>query len=164
MHRHCFSKFLITFYCSLTSFKRTSGYFLSEDGKYYPLFDEKEIISESAAFKTEINIKCCQEFVQKLLLLGIAENAYLIINKGIRVLSSFMNNPNTYYLKALIGIKMSQSQYNSRYLIDRLTVTHLLNKTFIWYEGSFKYSYGNVGLFFFNKIGNLCLKIIQRLK
>ena len=109
-------KYLLEHYFSITPFKRCSGY--KKEGQIIrPLFDENEYISKSAESSCAVNQNICIKYAERMEQLGICDKSMQILELGLAALSDFLIQPDRYYLKALIGIDMSQTQYKRREMV-----------------------------------------------
>ena len=154
-------KYLLEHYFSITPFQRCSGYKLEEE-RVCPIFDNKEYISQYTQESSNINLHICEMYAQRFISLGIYDKSSQIMELGLAALSSFINNPNRNYLKSLLNVDISQTQHRKRLLIKYFSPFDFYKKNTAWYEGAIKLSYGNLGLFLFKKIINIC-KIVKRL-
>lgn len=154
-------KDILEHYFSITPFKRTSHY-VRENNGVIPLFDTMEIVHPEAESIYKINERVCVEFARRLLLVSNIDDISLGIEPGLAVFSSFIKTPNRKYLKALLNVNTSQTQFNHRSLVGIVGVTTFFRKTICWYEGSFKYTYGSLGLWLYNKIISKCVRVFLK--
>lgn len=141
-------KYLLEHYFSITPFKRCSGY--KKEGQIIrPLFDENEYISKSAESSCALNQKICIKYAERMEQLGICDKSMQILELGLAALSDFLIQPDRYYLKALIGIDMSQTQYKRKEMVKYINPFDLFKKNIAWYEGSIKLTFGRVGLWLY---------------
>lgn len=150
-----YGKYILEHYFSITPFRRCAGYEY-KDGRINPIFDDEEILSLEAEKCTYININCSKEFARRMILMDALQNSDEIINCSLAILSSFILKPDKSYLRALLNINMSQTQYKERLLVKYVHLSDFFSKKIAWYEGSVKLTYGQLGLTLFNFFKKTC--------
>lgn len=157
------SKYVLEHYYSITPFIRTSHYcYDSRKDKVIPVYDKCELVNPISEKICKTNVDVCVLFAKQMLLCHHENYFNQVLLSGLALLSSFMKIPSRFYLKALLDVNMSQTQFKNRYLIDYVGLRSFLKKTVIWYEGSIMLTYGKVGFWLYNKIGKKCAKILIR--
>ena len=152
---------LLEHYFSITPYKRTSHYTKNVTG-VEPVFDNKEIVNPHAESDSVINIDICVQYANKMLMLHQQNNGATLMNLGFMTLSSFVQNPDPNYLKALTNVYTSQTQLQSKKLIDRVGVRSIINKEVRWYEGSILFTYGTLALWLYKNVIKRCAKIFLK--
>lgn len=155
------SMYVLEHYYSITPFARTSHYcYDASQREVTPVYDKYEMINSISEQICKTNIDVCVLFAKKMLLYHQKNEYRQILLSGLALLSSFMNNPSRFYLKALLDVNMSQTQFKTRFLVDYVGLYSMLRKKIIWYEGSIMLTYGKVGFWLYNTIGKKCVKIL----
>ncbi len=154
-------KDILEHYFSITPFKRTSHYFKSENG-ITPVFDTEETVNSEAELMCRLNERVCVEYARRLLLVECENEIPKIIEPGLAVFSSFIQYPNRKYLKALLHVNTSQTQFAHRSLVGTIGLRTFFRKTVCWYEGSFKYTYGPLGLWLYKNILSKCVRVFLK--
>lgn len=152
---------LLEHYFSITPYKRTSHYTKNVTG-VEPVFDNKEIVNPYAESDSVVNSDICVQYANKMLMLHQQNYGATLMNLGFMTLSSFVQNPNANYLKALTNVYTSETQLQSKKLIDRVGVHSILNKKVRWYEGSILLTYGSVALWLYKNVIKRCAKIFLK--
>ena len=139
------SLILFEYYFSLSPFQRTSSYKF-ENGKFKPVFDNKEEIVEETIKVSNVNVEICSKYAEIFKSLGLYNNSTEILNAGLAVLSGFMKKPQKPYLYALKGLRTSQTQHMHKEIICFLTPQAIVKKAYSWLEGSLVLTLGKLGL------------------
>jgi len=162
---------LLEQYFAITPFQRTAYYSKKHStNDILPVFDEirNNKFTSFAQECLDINESVCFKFADLFIELKLQNDAVSILRSSYFILSSFMKNPRKEYLEVLDGLKVSDTKHIERNYITKISIRNLFSLQQIgWLEGAFKYSFGNVGLFFFNsfyKVFKLKRKISRLLK
>lgn len=151
-------KDVLEHYFSITPFSRTSGYSVSNN-KIIPLFDDDNLDRCECRKIMEVNIQLSRCIAEKIIFLKIEDYTNEMLNLGLAGLASFMRNPGTEYIKAIVSVKASQTSHHSKDIVKKIRPSSVLNHEIMWYEGSIKYTFGSVGLSLFQ----LCLPVLKKI-
>lgn len=157
-----YTEFMLEHYFSITSFPRTSSYKRLGDGTVGVNYDVNlnDNFSDSI-MKT--NVEICSLYAKRLDFLKDIVNTEVIFQKSIKLITDFAHSPNRKYLKALVGVETSESQLTPSYLIDKVTLGHILRKDLTWFDGAVMLSFGKIPFVLFSFIFRRCIPIIRNI-
>ena len=143
LSKHRYDGNLLEQYFSITNQKRTIGY--SKSTQISPVFEEDSVSLEFKILTSNINEEVCLKFADVLL----QERRHIIMentfNYYVNVFEMFCQYPKLQYLKALIGLKMADSEKQHINYIKKDWLV-LARKSSHWQNGSIIYTYGWLGI------------------
>lgn len=110
------------------SFHESTNSYEERNGIIYPVFCSENEINDKAKVVLDNNIVACQMFAKYFLLLIDKTKSKEYIGDGLSVFNYFSMVPDYYYIKAFVGIIVSESSLRSRKIIEECNFVSCLRR------------------------------------